>query len=60
MLFRSIWDQSIWGGSMVINKNWQGVVGIGYCAGLQLTAASRDIEVHWASTDFVMETGGVI
>ena len=53
------WDQSSWGGK-VINKNWQSVTGIGYCASLQLTAASQGITVRWASTDFVLETGGVI
>ncbi len=56
----STWDNAIWGGATVINKNWQGVTGIGYCASLQLTAASQGITVRWASTDFVMETGGVI
>ena len=56
----STWDNAIWGGATVINKNWQGVTGIGYCASLQLTAASQGITVRWASTDFVLETGGVI
>jgi hypothetical protein len=54
------WDENNWGGKLIINNDWQSVTGIGYCAGLQLTAASQGIEVHWASTDFVMETGGVI
>lgn len=53
------WDQSSWGGR-VINKNWQSVTGIGYCAGLQLTTASQDVDVRWTSTDFVMEQGSVI
>ena len=53
------WDQSSWGGK-VINKNWQSVTGIGYCAGLQLTTASQDVDVRWTSTDFVMEQGSVI
>ena len=56
----SNWDQANWGGRLIINKDWQSVTGIGYCAGLQLTVASQGIEVHWASTDFVMEVGGVI
>lgn len=53
------WDQTSWSGKL-INKNWQGVTGIGYAAGLQLTTASQGIEIHWASTDFVLEAGGVI
>lgn len=55
------WDDSIWGGgSLVVNKQWQGVTGVGYCGGLALSIASQKIDVHWASTDFVMERGGVI
>jgi len=53
------WDQTSWSGKLV-NKNWQSVTGIGYAAGLQLTTASQGIEIRWASTDFVMEQGGVI
>lgn len=56
----AIWDTSIWSGASVVNRNWQGVTGIGYCASLQLTAASQGLTVRWASTDFVMESGGVI
>ena len=56
----SLWDQAYWGGKYNINKNWQSVTGIGYAGGLQLTTASQGIDVHWTSTDFVMETGSVI
>jgi len=56
----NLWDQANWGGNLTLNKDWQGVSGIGYCAGLNLSIASQGIEVHWTSTDFVMETGGVI
>lgn len=56
----SLWDQSYWGGKYNISKNWQSVTGIGYAGGLQLTTASQGIDVHWTSTDFVMETGSVI
>lgn len=56
-----IWDESTWaGGDLTVTKIWQGVTGVGYSAGLALSIASQGIEVHWASTDFVMERGGVI
>jgi hypothetical protein len=55
-----IWDQSTWGGNLTVNKDWQGVTGIGYCGSISLNIASQGIDVHWASTDFVMERGGVI
>lgn len=53
------WNQVSWSGK-IVNKNWQSVTGIGYAAGLQLTTASQGMEIRWASTDFVLETGGVI
>ena len=56
----SLWDQANWGGKYNISKNWQSVTGIGYAGGLQLTTASQGIDVHWTSTDFVMEAGSVI
>jgi hypothetical protein len=57
----AVWDTTNWaGGNLVVNKIWQGVTGIGYSAGLALSVASQNIDVHWASTDFVMETGGII
>lgn len=56
----SLWDATIWGGGLVVNKIWQGVNGIGYAAGIYMKVASQNIEVHWASTDYVMERGGVI
>jgi hypothetical protein len=54
------WDNNFWGGTLAVNKDWQGVSGIGYCGSISLNVASKGIEVHWSSTDFVMEAGGVI
>lgn len=56
----STWDNANWGGGLQVSKIWQGVTGIGYSAGVYMTVASQNIEVHWASTDYVMERGGVI
>jgi len=56
----STWDNAEWGGGNTISKQWQGVTGIGYAAGIILNIASQDIDVRWASTDFVMERGGVL
>ena len=55
-----LWDQAVWGGNLTVNKDWQGVTGIGYCGSISMNIASQGIDVHWASTDFVMERGGVI
>jgi hypothetical protein len=56
----SKWDNSIWAGGLITTKVWQGVTGIGYTGSVNLNAASRGIELHWASTDYVMENGGVV
>jgi hypothetical protein len=56
----STWDNAEWGGGNTISKQWQGVTGIGYAAGIILNIATQDIDVRWASTDFVMEKGGVL
>jgi hypothetical protein len=53
------WDAKKWGGS-IISKEWQGVTGIGYAGSISLNTASQGLELHWASTDFVMERGGVL
>jgi hypothetical protein len=56
----SKWDSSVWAGGLITTKIWQGVTGIGYTGSVNLNAASRGIELHWASTDYVMEVGGVV
>ena len=54
------WDKNIWTGGLITTKVWQGVSGIGYAGSVNLNAASQGIELHWASTDYVMERGGVL
>jgi hypothetical protein len=56
----STWDDAEWGGGNTISKQWQGVTGTGYAGGIILNIATQDIDVRWASTDFVMEKGGVL
>jgi hypothetical protein len=55
-----VWDESNWGGGNTISKNWQGVTGIGYAGGIILNIATQDIDVRWASTDYVMERGAIL
>jgi len=56
----SDWDDTNWGGVLVTSKAWQGVTGLGYAGSISMNVVSQSIEFHWASTDFVMERGGVI
>jgi len=54
------WDANNWGGGLITTRIWQGVTGIGFAGSINLTAVAQGIELHWASTDYVMEPGGVI
>lgn len=56
----SIWDDSIWGQGYITTKTWQGVSGLGFSGAMNMSIASQGIDVHWASTDYVMEKGGVL
>jgi hypothetical protein len=54
------WGANNWGGGLITTKIWQGVTGIGFAGSINLTAVAQGIELHWASSDYVMEAGGVI
>lgn len=56
----AIWDEQTWGGLLSINRIWQGVTGLGFAGGINMSLASQGIDVHWVATDYVMEKGGVL
>ena len=56
----SEWDNANWAGGLTTTKVWQGVTGIGFTGSINLNVAARNIELHWVSTDYIMERGGVI
>ena len=56
----ALWDQANWGGGLVTTKIWQGVTGLGYAGSVSLNVVSQAIELRWASTDYVMERGGIL
>lgn len=51
------WDSAIWGSDLQIQNTWLGVTGIGYCGALQMKTASIGLQIQWASTDVVYQTG---
>lgn len=51
----SLWDSGIWGGALSVLRNWQSIVGLGFCAATRLIGAAQGIEVRWVSTNFVWE-----
>lgn len=57
---QSEWDEANWGGGLTVTKFWQGVNGLGFAGSVNINVASQGIEFHWASTDYVMEKGGVL
>ena len=56
----AVWDTSTWGGTFVPYQAWTGVRGIGYAGGVNLSVISKNEEIRWTSTDYVMEKGGVV
>lgn len=54
------WDLNIWGGELQIIQGWQGTTGVGYVGSPILQIAGNGIEVHWVSTDIVMEGGAIL
>ena len=54
------WDEATWGSGLVTTRYWQGVSGLGFAASININVASQNINFHWASTDYVMERGGVL
>jgi hypothetical protein len=52
-----LWDTGIWGQGLMITSNFQGVTGIGYCGGVHLKSASQGLQLEWAATDVVYQTG---
>lgn len=59
-----VWGTStwpfVWGGALTVQKAWQGVTGIGYCAAPRVVISSQDLEVHWVSTDLWYEPGAFL
>ena len=53
----SVWDTGLWGSGLQITNNWQGITGIGYCGGIQLKSGSAGLQIEWAATDVVYQTG---
>jgi hypothetical protein len=56
----AVWDDDVWGGNLSLTRLWQGVTGLGYSGGIVMKIASQGIDVHWISSDYVMERGGVL
>jgi hypothetical protein len=62
----SIWDTSTWDGSVwgddtfIINRNWQTSFALGYCIAGHMVGYVNNAQLRWASTDFLLKSGGVL
>lgn len=54
------WEQAKWGGGQNILKTWQGLNGIGFCAGIRMQIVYNGENCNWLSTTIVTESGGVL
>jgi hypothetical protein len=54
-----LWDDSVWAGGLQTFKGWQAVTGIGTAAALRMLVRSTS-ETFWATTDWLLEDGGIM
>ena len=54
------WDSSVWGGDPVMQKAWQSVTGLGYCASIHMVGTTNQARLEWSATDFAFKRGGVL
>lgn len=54
-----LWNSVVWSGGLNTNKVWTAVTGIGTAASIRLLLKTTS-ETYWASTDWLLENGGVM
>lgn len=55
-----LWDSAQWGGDPTMQKAWQSVNGVGYCAAIHMVGASNKARIEWSATDYAFKRGGVL
>lgn len=56
----ALWGVSQWGGLPRIQRGWQTVAGLGYCAAMHLLASTRTGQAEWLATDYAYKAGGIL
>jgi hypothetical protein len=56
----SVWDTGIWGGGLTLQKSWQYVSGLGYCASFRMKTQSAGIQIQLAAIDYVYKSAGIL
>lgn len=56
----ALWNTFPWAPSSNIKKDWQGIVGVGYCGALHMRIVNNKYAVQWQSVDYVYEPGAIL
>jgi len=56
----AMWDVAFWAGSLSSYSSWQTVFGVGIAAAQRMSGTVTGAELHYVSTDYLYEHGGVI
>ena len=56
----AVWDGAVWGGALTVQKLWQYLTGLGYCAAFRMTTQSSGIQLRLSSIDYVFKQGAVL
>lgn len=54
------WGAATWGGSLEIKRDWQTAFAMGYSFAAYLKGTTRNENVRWVSTDYLLEDAGVL
>lgn len=54
-----VWDGALWAGGLVTTKDWVSVGGLGAAGSLRILLRTTG-ETYWASTDYILEDGGIM
>jgi hypothetical protein len=56
----AVWDTDIWGGLPAVQKQWQYLAGLGYCAAFRMVTQTNGTQLRFSSIDYVLKHGGVL
>ena len=56
----AVWDQDVWSSEILPQTSFTGATGEGLCASVRVQTTIGGIQLHWISTDVVMEDGAIL